>query len=173
MMNYELKGREIYSEKGRLVATLDDDGNPVMAPGMAGPHTKGVREFLAVGNCNSPQEPEPPQDPEQTQEPEPPQEPVPLHEPEPPQEPEPPMSTVFVGSIAAKPSGVPEKVPAVLSRAEWEISTIPAEQLPPFDPALGVCTPGFIDYVKRFNLNAQQIAALVKRLTKGGKRNVK
>ena len=83
------------------------------------------------------------------------------------------MSTVFVGSIAAKPSGVPEKVPAVLSLAEWEISTIPAEQLPPFDPALGVCTPGFIDYVKRFNLNAQQIAALVKRLTKGGKRNVK
>ena len=161
MMNYELKGREIYSEKGRLVATLDDDGNPVMAPGMAGPHTKGVREFLAVGNCNSPQEPEPPQESE------------PPQEPEQTQEPEPPMSTVFVGSIAAKPSGVPEKVPAVLSRAEWEISTIPAEQLPPFDPALGVCTPGFIDYVKRFNLNAQQIAALVKRLTKGGKRNVK
>ena len=161
MMNYELKGREIYSEKGRLVATLDDDGNPVMAPGMAGPHTKGVREFLAVGNCNSPQEPEPPQESE------------PPQDPEQTQEPEPPMSTVFVGSIAAKPSGVPEKVPAVLSRAEWEISTIPAEQLPPFDPALGVCTPGFIDYVKRFNLNAQQIAALVKRLTKGGKRNVK
>lgn len=173
MMNYELKGREIYSEKGRLVATLDDDGNPVMAPGMAGPHTKGVREFLAVGNCNSPQEPEPPHEPEQTHEPASPQETEPLHEPEPPQEPEPPMSTVFVGSIAAKPSGVPEKVPAVLTRAEWEISTIPAEQLPPFDPALGVCTPGFIDYVKRFNLNAQQIAALVKRLTKGGKRNVK
>lgn len=173
MMNYELRGREIYSEKGRLVATLDDDGNPVMAPGMAGPHTKGVREFLAVGNCNSPQEPEPPREPEQTHEPASPQETEPLHEPEPPQEPEPPMSTVFVGSIAAKPSGVPEKVPAVLSRAEWEISTIPAEQLPPFDPALGVCTPGFIDYVKRFNLNAQQIAALVKRLTKGGKRNVK
>ncbi len=173
MMNYELRGREIYSEKGRLVATLDDDGNPVMAPGMAGPHTKGVREFLAVGNCNSPQEPEPPHEPEQTHEPASPQETEPLHEPEPPQEPEPPMSTVFVGSIAAKPSGVPEKVPAVLSRAEWEISTIPAEQLPPFDPALGVCTPGFIDYVKRFNLNAQQIAALVKRLTKGGKRNVK
>ena len=173
MMSYELRGREIYSEKGRLVATLDGDGNPVMAPGMAGPHTKGVREFLAVGNCNSPQEPEPPHEPEQTHEPASPQETEPLHEPEPPQEPEPPMSTVFVGSIAAKPSGVPEKVPAVLSRAEWEISTIPAEQLPPFDPALGVCTPGFIDYVKRFNLNAQQIAALVKRLTKGGKRNVK
>ena len=35
-MNYEQRGREIFSEKGKLVATIDDDGNPVMAPGMAG-----------------------------------------------------------------------------------------------------------------------------------------
>lgn len=167
-MNYELRGREIYSENGRLVATLDGDGNPVMAPGMSGPHSKGVREFIASGMCNPSPEPQPEPQPESQQEsaPEQSEEPTP-ETPELPENPPEQMSTVFVGSVAAKPSGVPEKVPVVLSRSEWEISTIPADQLPPFDPALGIYTPGFSEYVKRFNLNAPQIAALIKRVKKG------
>jgi hypothetical protein len=44
--NYNLQGSEIFSDKGRLVATLDSNGNIVMAPGMAGPHSHGVREFV-------------------------------------------------------------------------------------------------------------------------------
>ena len=173
MMNYELRGREIYSEKGRLVATLDGDGNPVMAPGMSGPHSKGVREFIASRMCNPSPEPhpEPPEPSEEQPElaPEQSEEPTPETPelPEPTENPPEQMSTVFVGSIAAKPSGVSEKVPVVLSRSEWEISTIPADQLPPFDPALGIYTPGFSEYVKRFNLNAPQIAALIKRVKKG------
>lgn len=47
MSNYTLEGKMIFSDKGRHVATLNDDGFPVMAPGMAGPHTRGVQEFLA------------------------------------------------------------------------------------------------------------------------------
>lgn len=41
-----MQGSEIFSDKGRLVATLDSNGNVVMAPGMAGPHSHGVREFV-------------------------------------------------------------------------------------------------------------------------------
>lgn len=47
-VQYTISGREIRSAKGKLVATLDDDGNPVMAPGMAGPHSAKVRAFLNV-----------------------------------------------------------------------------------------------------------------------------
>ena len=46
MDEYTIRGREIYSGRGKLVATLDDDGNPVMAPGMAGPHSAKVKAFL-------------------------------------------------------------------------------------------------------------------------------
>ena len=47
-MNYELINNEIWCvSTEKLVATLDSDGNPVMAPGMAGAHTRGVKAFLA------------------------------------------------------------------------------------------------------------------------------
>lgn len=44
--DYAMNGRQIFSSKGKLVATLNDDGVPVMAPGMAGPHSAGVKKFL-------------------------------------------------------------------------------------------------------------------------------
>ena len=46
MSEYSLEGKNILSEKGKVVATLDDDGSIVMAPGMAGPHSRGVKEFM-------------------------------------------------------------------------------------------------------------------------------
>ena len=49
-----MDGRQIYSEKGKLVATLNDDGEPVMAPGMAGAHSAGVRDFINTFAQNEP-----------------------------------------------------------------------------------------------------------------------
>ena len=49
MEQYEIRGREVYSAKGKRVATITDDGNLVMAPGMAGAHKRAVEEFLAQG----------------------------------------------------------------------------------------------------------------------------
>ena len=43
---YKLEGNNILSDKGKVVASLTDDGSFSMAPGMAGPHSRGVREFL-------------------------------------------------------------------------------------------------------------------------------
>ena len=48
MDEYTIRGREIYSAKGKLVATLSDDGIPVMAPGMAGPHSAKVKAWLGA-----------------------------------------------------------------------------------------------------------------------------
>ena len=43
---YKLEGNNILSDKGKVVATLTDDGSFSMAPGMAGPHSRGVKEFM-------------------------------------------------------------------------------------------------------------------------------
>ena len=53
-MDYRIEGNQIYSEKGKVVATLDGSGNPGMEPGMSGPHKRGVEEFLAVMGSNEP-----------------------------------------------------------------------------------------------------------------------
>lgn len=57
MSSYTMNGRQILSDKGKIVATLDADGNPVMAPGMAGPHSAGVKEFLADSGNTAPRQP--------------------------------------------------------------------------------------------------------------------
>lgn len=57
MSSYTMNGRQILSDKGKVVATLDADGNPVMEPGMAGPHSAGVKEFLADSGNNAPHQP--------------------------------------------------------------------------------------------------------------------
>ena len=43
---YSMEGVNILSDKGKIVATLNDDGSFTMAPGMAGPHSRGVKEFV-------------------------------------------------------------------------------------------------------------------------------
>lgn len=46
--NYELKSDVVWCiSTNKPVASLDADGGLVMYPGMAGPHTAGVRAFLA------------------------------------------------------------------------------------------------------------------------------
>ena len=156
MSEYIRKGNDIFSARGRRVATLDHDGNPVMAPGMAGAHSRGVREFLALPAVppDVPANPAPPPPP-------------------PPGGPgmaDPPGSdqvTAYVGPVpSVRPAGRPEPLPRPETVEEWEISTIPADQLPPFSPARGVNTPGFSDYVARHKLTALQRAALVRRLEK-------
>lgn len=141
MMNdgYVLEGRQIFSGKGKLVATLNDDGVPVMAPGMAGPHSTGVKKFLER-KVNSALDfiEDPAAVVKQN---------LTTENPAPEQ-------------MALKSDEVEE------SKEAWEISTIPEDLLPPFSKQFGVNTPGFTDYVKQHKLSEAQIAALVKRLSK-------
>jgi len=160
---YTISGREVYSARGKLVATLDDDGNPVMAPGMAGPHSRAVREFLAEGSPETPARSDLPDLPDENEQPETP-------------EPEEGGTTVYVGRIPAAPAagGAPAAPPpSPGSVEEYSISTIPDDALPPFSSEYGIFTPGFLDFCEKHKLSAPQRAALVARLqnkTKG-KRN--
>lgn len=167
--DYSIKGREIYSAKGKLVATLDADGNPVMELGMAGAHGKSVREFLGLATA-SPSMPNvavqnavvkenlttddqniPPYNESSTENALEDQGNV----------------TMYIGSIpAAKPEGTPETVSKKETVEEWEISTIPEADLPPFSKEYGSETPGFMEYVKKHHLSIPQVEALVKRLEK-------
>ena len=164
---YTISGREVYSARGKLVATLDDDGNPVMAPGMAGPHSRGVREFLARENDTA-KAPEAPEAPE-AETPAAPEIETP--------EPEEGGTTVYVGRIpAAHPAGGAPAAPPPSpgSVEEYSISTIPDDALPPFSSEYGIFTPGFLDFCEKHKLSAPQRAALVARLQKNkmkGKRN--
>lgn len=47
---------------------------------------------------------------------------------------------------------------------EWQVSTIPESELPPFDAQLGVNTPGFGEFVSKHKLNKEQVGALIKRI---------
>lgn len=148
-MRYELRGNRVYTERGRLVATLDGDGNPVMETGMAGPHSRGVREFLG-------KTPEMKADVEETREAE--------ASPEIPEVEE----AVYIGSIPAARAkrGAPFREERELNADEWSVSTIPEGELPEFDAEFGVYTPGFQEYIKRHGLTEGQQAALVARVSK-------
>jgi hypothetical protein len=71
---------------------------------------------------------------------------------------------VFVGDVridhveSAPTSFVPQ------TEAEWQIGTIPDDELPPFSPQFGTATPGFSEYVNKYNLNQEQVQALIKRI---------
>ena len=151
---YTLRGREIFSARGKLVATLDDDGNPVMAPGMAGPHSRGVREFLARENDTA----KPPEAPE-AETPAAPEIETP--------EAEEGGTTVYVGRIPAAPaSGGAPAAPRTTTGTveEYSIATIPDDELPPFSKEYGSDTPGFREFCDKHKLTPPQVAALVRRL---------
>ena len=177
--NYSVRGREIYSARGKLVATLDDDGNPVMAPGMAGAHGNSVRKFLELSHAgtasaagvqdsvsgkktstatagNPPPMPPFPDDREN----------VTTGDQNAPPDGE--KVTMYVGgnTPAVKPEGRPEAVTGKETLEEWEISTIPEDRLPPFSREFGTNTPGFAEYASKHKLTVPQVAALVKRLEK-------
>lgn len=149
-MKYELRGNRVYTERGRLVATLDGDGNPVMETGMSGPHSRGVREFLG-------KMPEKKGEPEEAPEPE-----------VSPEIPETEEAGVYIGSIPASRAkrGAPFREERELNADEWSVSTIPEGELPEFDAEFGVYTPGFQEYIKRHGLTEGQQSALVARVSK-------
>ena len=165
MSEYTISGREIRSAKGKLVATLDDDGNPVMAPGMAGPHSAKVRAFL--GRTTLDNTAEIPAAPEETPVV---KENLTTDDPDVPEVEAPEAegrTNVFVGQIPARRAegGVPEETPRQPETLEeYSISTIPDDELPPFSKEYGTNTPGFEDFVKLHNLTGPQVAALVRRL---------
>ena len=119
---YAINNRKVYYGE-KLVATLDDDSNPVMEPGCAGPHSRNVAALLSGKQLAGPQTA--------------------------------PTSAPPDTSNTSEPSE-PE---------DWLIADIPDQYLPPFDKALGVNTPGLDDYIRKHNLTAPQIAALIRRLT--------
>lgn len=149
-MRYELRENRIYTERGRLVATLDGDGNPVMETGMSGPHSRGVREFLGKMS-EMKAEPEEAPEPEAS-----------------PEIPETEEAGVYIGSIPASRAkrGAPFREERELNADEWSVSTIPEGELPEFAAEFGVYTPGFQEYIKRHGLTEGQQAALVARVSK-------
>ena len=165
MSEYTISGREIRSAKGKLVATLDDDGNPVMAPGMAGPHSAKVRAFL--GRTTPDNTAEIPAAPEETPVV---KENLTTDDPDVPEVEAPEAegrTNVFVGQIPARRAegGVPEETPRQPETLdEYSISTIPDDELPPFSSEYGIFTPGFLDFCEKHKLTAPQRAALVARL---------
>jgi hypothetical protein len=134
MEQYTVKGREVFSARGKLVATITDDGGIVMAPGMAGAHKRGVEEFLAQGAAKEP----PPPMPE--------------------------IEEAEVAPESEKTPEQSGEEPAPVETAGYIVSTIPEDRLPPFSKELGVNTPGFAEFVEKNRLSAEQVAALVKRL---------
>ena len=149
-MRYELRENRVYTERGRLVATLDGDGNPVMETGMSGPHSRGVREFLGK-MLEKKGEPDEAPEPEAS-----------------PEIPETEEAGVYIGSIPASRAkrGAPFREERELNADEWSVSTIPEGELPEFAAEFGVYTPGFQEYIKRHGLTEGQQAALVARVSK-------
>lgn len=123
---YTINNRKVYYGE-KLVATLDDDSNPVMEPGCAGPHSRNVAALLS----GKPDTSAPPRE-----------------------------------NACIEPSTDNIQLPPSGGQSEdWLIADIPDQYLPPFDKALGVNTPGLDDYIRKHNLTAPQIAALIRRLT--------
>lgn len=183
---YTMRGRDIYSSRGKLVATLDADGNPVWAPGMAGAHSKKLAEWLGEKRYETRlRDASPRQGGERREESASSSAEASTYAEvtadetagQGAREDEEPVvkeylttegtTTVYVGQIpaAAAEGGEPEEEPKGEETVEeYSISTIPEEELPPFSREYGVNTPGFMDFVKKYKLNSAQVAALVKRL---------
>ena len=148
---YQKNGNEIRNERGTLVATMTDDGGIVMAPGKKSQEEK-VRAFLnqavkegldaaleiAEGSGLAP-------DPS----------------PEAPAEDRP---RIYEGESRIEHVEPPPAKEGEQTEAEWQVGTIPEEELPPFRPELGTATPGFQEYVNKYKLNNEQVSALVKRI---------
>ena len=160
---YQKIGNEIRSERGVLVATLSGD-RLIMAPGKKSQEEK-VRAFLQEnsgddsiteaesGSCNNCTD-----HADETAE-----------ETESPDTPGAFQAKVFVGDVPIEHVEAEKQQDKPQTEAEWQVGTIPDEELPPFTPEMGVNTPGFGDYIKKHNLNKEQTAALIKRIcrTKG------
>ena len=157
---YQKNGNEIRSDRGVLVATLDGD-KLIMASGKKSQEEK-VRAFMQEnsgadsipeaesGSCNYCTD-HADETGEETESPETPGEFAPK---------------VFVGDVPIEHSEPPKQPDKPQTDAEWQVGTIPEEELPPFDPLLGVDTPGFQTYIEKHNLNVEQTAALIRRICK-------
>ena len=163
-MEYQLKGNEIWTEKGKLAATLDGDGNVVMAPGMAGAHSAGVREFLASQSSTAPDAPPPmPEIEEKDPETEATDTPPPATAEVTPGE----EGMTFYGPNASalpKPETPKTELPVDSVPVAQIVADIPEAALPPWDPEYGVNTPGFADWVKFHKMTPEQVVCLVRRL---------
>ena len=152
---YQKNGNEIRSERGVLVATLNGD-TLVMAQGKKSQEAK-VRAFLQEnggaenipeaesGSCNNCTD----------------------HADDAGEETENPgefKARVFVGDIPIEHVNTGKQPEQPQTEAEWQVGTIPEDELPPFSAQMGVNTPGFGDYIKKHKLNKEQVDALIKRI---------
>ena len=164
---YQKNGNEIVNERGAVIARLDVDGTLRMAAGKKSQEAK-VREFLNEAEENgmkvaeeivkesclerSAAAKEPSWDDVEAE-----------------------ARTLGCGSVLPKgktyegevvlehvePGSMEEKPQ---TEAEWQIGTIPDDELPPFSAEHGTSTPGFREYVEKHNLNNEQVRALIKRI---------
>ena len=148
---YHLDGNQVLSAKGVLIATLTSSGELFMAPGKKSQEAK-VRAFLAQTTSDDDGTFEAKQEPASAYEPK--------HEPA---EPEIGGVNVFVGEVPIQHTEpLPEKHDE--TDAEWYVSQIPADRLPPFSLQFGVETPGFREFIEENQLTKEQTVALVRRL---------
>lgn len=71
---------------------------------------------------------------------------------------------VYVGAVPIEHVEPGQAQEAPQTEAEWQVGTIPENKWPPFSPQFGTATPGFREYVEKYNLNQQQVHALIKRI---------
>jgi hypothetical protein len=157
---YRLDGNQVLNAKGVLIATLNGS-ELVMAPGKKSQEAK-VRAYFAQTTSDDDGTFEAKQEPASSYEPK--QEPASSYEPKhEPAEPEIGGGKVFVGDVPIQ-HVEPVSEPHSETDAEWYVSQIPADRLPPFSPQFGIETPGFREFVNTNQLNKEQTVALVRRL---------
>ena len=153
---YQKIGNEIRSARGILIATLNG-GVLTMAPGKKSQEAK-VRAFLSESAADGltsalemvAESGLAPSSPEETESA--PEITGPETEPK-----------VFVGDVPIEHVETRAEEKPQTSE-EWQVSTIPESELPPFDAQLGVNTPGFGEFVSKHKLNKEQVGALIKRI---------
>ena len=153
---YHLDGNQVLSARGVLIATLTSSGEPVMAPGKKSQEAK-VRAFLAQTTPDGSGLTGIESVPETVNEP------VDAPEPAEAVEPEIGGGKVFVGDVPI------QHVEPVMEQhnetnAEWYVSQIPDDRLPPFSLQFGVETPGFREFIEENKFTKEQTVALVRRL---------
>jgi len=163
---YKIEGGKVYSDKGKLVASLTQQGSVEFEPGMAPAHKRGFQEWLRENGATFGNLPEPADSPVVPEAPPSLGQKVEDKNPA-DSEPEKETSLADLENEAEKEMISPKPPPApqsVVSLKRLAIADIPDDRLPPFDPRLGVSTPGFQEFVKRNNLDREQTVSLIRRL---------
>ena len=132
---YNIQNRQIFSAKnGKLVATLDENNVPVFEPGMAPAHKTKLEAWMAENGVSFSTGHNEPSPSETEQE-----------------------ETQETQAVQPENEHAP-------SRSVISIEEMPEYMLPPFDRRLGMSTPCLREFIAFYQLDTNQVRALVRRL---------